>query len=659
MKIKQLSEAVINQIAAGEVIERPSCIIRELLDNSLDAGASKISIEVNLNPLYIKVEDDGMGLEAEEIGLAFKRHTTSKISSLHDVYNQQGSSTRFRGFRGEALASIASVSSVTISSKTEPSEFGSKAFLKEGKIIQQEKKARTRGTTIEIENLFYNAPVRKKFISSPNEQGELIIKPIQKKHIKKEIIHHILASSGVGFSYKISSGDRKDEMVIPPTAKLLDKIGLFFKAGGGKDLKEELLPVTGTKNGFTVRGYVSNSKIREKTTQSLVLMVFNRVIQDYTFIKAITHAYQNIIPFKAYPMAFLEVIPPNESADINVHPQKKEIRFLNQSNFFGAISSIVRENLERSLVAMQRNNLAKSGTIGEAGYSYKEAGRGEVERGTEKDIERESTLALRDYGNYRNNYGDISAEKNPELYSSPYNNFSNSFKSRANPSNNLSESEHSSKIKGEQNTSGNYIFTSDLFASGFKVLGQVAKCYIIFSINNDLYITDQHAAHERINFDRIQAHLNNNTANEQTLLIPLVIEKNSLEKEAILSSQGLLKEFNLEIDDFGENGLRVSSYPSFIPEKNLISILEVIFETILKKNSFTKSEVMRDVSARIACRISVKAGDELSLAEMEALIQEIYEKDYIHTCPHGRPFVKKISEQDLIKLFERNQHIIG
>ncbi len=617
--IKALEEEVINKIAAGEVIEKPACIVRELLDNSLDAKAKNITIKISFNPFYIKIEDDGDGIAQEQVTLAFKRHTTSKITSLNDIYD-----LKTRGFRGEALAAIASVSEVKVVTKTKLAEVATELTLRGGEILNQKEVAGNQGTSITIKNLFYNAPVRKKFITTINNQGQIQIKAQEKKNIKEEIIHHILASANVSFNYYFTSEKKIEEMQVPASLSLKDKIDLFFtNKNSPSKIAHHLIPLNQEYNGFQIKGYLTDLTIREKNSRQQFLIMHNRVVKDYRFTKALQNAYFSRLPGGTYPMAFVQIIPPQKTVDINVHPQKKEVRFKNNQDFFQAIYYSVKASLDELIVKKQREQLAKSAT---AFYN------------PPIDSYEEPTLTF-------------NQEKSSLLENPLTKNFSPSRENEKIP-------QAEKEVKNSQEHYPQIKNSPFLLNENFTVLGQVALCYIVFVIGDDLYLTDQHAAHERINFDKINDSLQHSKLTSQNLLIPLILERDALEKEIILEKKKLLAKYSLELEDFGEKNLRLLSYPSFIKEEKLPEVVSDVLEAIVEKGNITLEDLSQKIVARMACRMSVMKGDALTKEEMKAIIQEVYEKDYIHTCPHGRPFVKKISTQELAGFFERNKHIL-
>ena len=619
--ILPLKEEIVNKIAAGEVIEKPSCLLRELLDNSLDAKANQISVLVHFHPFKLIVEDDGIGIEKEQVALAFKRHTTSKIRDLNDIYT-----LTTRGFRGEALAAIASVAEVNITTKTPTNDTGIKMTIKGGEIIKREELACKVGTKIAVKNLFYNAPVRKKFITTIDARGSMSIKSQEKKNLKEQILHHALASKGVAFNYAFEHGKKTEEIIIPNDFTLREKINFFFSAKHDKNgLLDHLLEVNEEHNGFHLKGFVSDLTIKEKNAQQQFLIMNNKVIKDYRFTKALQTAYQSRLPWGTHPLAFICVVPPKETVDINVHPQKKEVRFRNNQDFFQAVYYGIRNCLDKELIKKQKSGFEKSPT-----FFYGEP-RENSNHMTFADPEGIGTSSIAE-----NTSEDFLVKTNQLVE----------------PMTNKSEHSASKNKAGEMASHfKNY--------PNLKILGQVDLCYIIFTIENNLYITDQHAAHERINFDKINKALQEDKSCSQSLLIPIIIRKSFLEKEMILNQKNLLEKFHLGIEDFGEKNLRVLRFPNFIKENKMMDVLNGAFEAILQKENLDLEDLTKDIASRMACRMSIMKGDYLSLGEMEAIIKEVYVKDYIQVCPHGRPFVKKITADELASFFDRNKHIRG
>lgn len=655
-KIRVLDQDTINRIAAGEVIENPAGIIRELLDNAIDAGAKHIQIRVNFSDFFIEVLDDGCGIHLDDVELAFEKHATSKIKNFKDIYF-----TSTLGFRGEALASLASVSEVVIETAIGNDGLGVRYRIRGGEKVALEKIACNRGTRIQVRDLFFNTPVRKKFLTLKNKplknlgNSVLELKPGEKKNIKQEIIRHILAQDGIGFQYFILDKNEKLEINIPAQYTLKDKILMFFK--GGSSLNDALLPVKNTLNGFAIEGYITDLSIREYRSDKQFLIIKDRVVKDPSFLKAVVTAYLHKIPRGSHPMIFLRVkLDQSDDVDTNIHPRKEQVKFQNPRLFFDTIKNTIKYVLGLSFLEPGQNSINYSNIT----------------------LKKNSRLSLADdNGPSTVSFNPNSLRKAQEQFhnrSQTYEPFMVSDKERESERQKLfTEGEFSPSSKIIPNVPETSIrpISPDL---PLVVLGQIADTFIIFSIGDDLYITDQHAAHERINYDQLLKKIHNPKDNEtkkevdtQMLLIPILLEKDPVEKESILLQQKTLDQLGFEVEDFGAGTLRINRVPAYLPEnkieKTVKSLIEMIAlrsqEEPIDPSSVEAQEFLGDMVATMACRMSIMAGDRLSHTAMEEIVREVYNKGYILTCPHGRPFVKKISLKEMRLFFDRGRHILG
>ncbi len=665
-KVQILDQDTVNQIAAGEVIENSAGIIRELLDNAIDAGAKHIQIRVNFSDFFIEVLDDGCGIHPDDVELAFEKHATSKIKNFKDIYF-----TSTLGFRGEALASLASVSEVIIETAIGNDGLGIRYRIRGGKKVTLEKIACNRGTRIQVRDLFFNTPVRKKFLILKNkplknsENSTLELKPGEKKNIKQEIICHILAQDGIGFQYFILDKNEKLEINIPAQYTLKDKILMFFKGGGS--LNNALLPVKNTLNGFSIEGYITDLSIREYRSDKQFLIIKDRVVKDPSFLKAVITAYLHKIPRGSHPMIFLRVkLDQSDDVDINVHPRKEQVKFQNPRLFFDTIKNTIKHTLSLSFLESGRNPMNYSN------ITFKKNSRLSL-----ADDNSPSTISF-DLNSLRK------AQEQFHNHSQIHEPFTVSDKERESKRQKLFTEEElpsSSRIIPDVPETPKTLTVSDETPIRpispdlpLVVLGQIADTFIIFSIGDDLYVTDQHAAHERINYDQLLKKIHNPKDNgirkkvdTQMLLIPILIEKDPVEKESILLQQKTLDQLGFEVEDFGTGTLRINRVPAYLPENKIEKIVKSLIEMIalrsqeesLDPSSVDAQEFLGDMIATMACRMSIMAGDRLSHTAMEEIVREVYNKGYILTCPHGRPFVKKISLKEMRLFFDRGRHILG
>ena len=631
--IKQLSEDIINQIAAGEVIEKPASIVRELLDNSIDAGSTAIRIEIDLNDNFsIVISDDGCGIPRAELPLAFKRYATSKINTFNDIYD-----IKHLGFRGEALASIAAIAEVTLISKIKEADSAYAIEIKGGEIIKEYPTSLNQGTKITVKNIFYNTPVRKKFLKN------LIY---EKQEIKKEIIVHILSTANIHFIYNSKKNNQtQQEINIHKNFTFKDKIATLYK----QIPQDSLIEVEVERNGFFLQGYVTDQTYRAKSKKDQYLILKNRMIKNATFQAALQSCYINVLPSKTFPASFLKFITPSRFTDINVHPAKKEVKFQDSQVVYDFFYQNIKSILYQRIYQTQKSDIEDS--LAKPAFTYNDQQQSHSFRKFAfKDIVQDIPSSTKQ-GMIQHQHGKQKSDeqnkgKEADSFYSP-------------------EKLDSLAIKqGENRFTLSKDKTKNLdlqtFEDSIQIFGQIAKCYLVFAIGKDLFIGDQHAIHERINFDMLNEAIEYNKKIErQALLIPLILHRNSQEIEMILMQQQQLSQFGIMISAFGKDAVKVNEVPSFFKEERVQQIINDILDKLCDNPNLKLTEFLEKITSTIACRMSIMSGDELSQREIRDLILTLYQKDYIHNCPHGRPFLKKISYSDLLAFFERSKHLPG
>jgi DNA mismatch repair protein MutL len=544
-KIQILPSDLIDKIAAGEVVERPASVVKELVENSIDAGSRHISIEVKgAGKKLMAVADDGSGLTEEEIELALLRHSTSKLSSLEDLFNIQT-----LGFRGEALPSIASVSKMKI-----------------------ERNGSGKGVTVKVSDLFQNIPARLKFLKSDSTEVG---------HITDLVSRFILSHPEIAF--KLTLDDR--EVFSSPGAGKLEEAAL---AVYGLDLTKDLLPV----ENEMVKGLVSRPNISRVDRNLESFFVNGRYVKNFLLGRAVEDAYRTLIPLNRYPVAILFLAVPPAEVDVNVHPTKREVKFLKTQEVTGAVYHAVKEALSEIL------------EVGKKGEGY------------EASIEAGSKMSVQDSG-----------------YQLPISNIHTGIHS-PHPTSSVQEME---------------LVVSDI--QPLIPVYQHLDTYIIATDGVDLALIDQHAAHERILFDRLQLNPMREK-HSQSLLIPENIE--FTQQEALLLKENLdfLAGLGFEIEEFGGNSFLIRSVPQVItrvpPREVLSDILTELSDSALKDKQTA-------ILKLIACHGAVKAGDRLSVEEMNGLLRDLYKTINPLTCPHGRPTMVKLTQADLEKMFGRRK----
>ncbi len=598
MVIRKLSENVISQIAAGEVIERPSSVIRELLDNCLDAGAKEVAINLTLGSeataFVMEVSDDGVGISREDLPLAFERHATSKIEKVEDIF-----SCSTMGFRGEALASIASVASLTIQTAMKAGE-GYELTCRGGELGKLKKITRARGTTMRVSELFYNLPVRQGFLKSL---------AAEKSEIKREIIFRALAHEGVGFTLKsLKVGEAAvEELRIPQGLGLREKIHLLF----GSRIEKELLELPGlTTEKIKVTGFVTGAHFHGKSRREQFFFYKKRPIVNSTLSAAFSQAYLNLLPGRTYPACVLMIEMNGTEVDVNVHPQKKDVRFRDTDLIFRAVFHKVKDTLLAKLKSEGKNVELPTSAFVSSPPAYLP---GNVERQTSLFGLQESSGSDKEF-TYRLK---PSADEYVPLVK------------------NVEVSSHNSSVPN------------------FRVLGQIGKLFIAYVIGRDFYLADGHALHERIHFDRLAQRLNSRELSYQDLLVPLVLDRGVADASKILAMKETFEPLGLYFENFGQGKIKLERVPDYLDQKKSGEIIHGLIDEVLEVNLKNRAELREKALSTIACRMSIMSGDELTLAQMHDLIVLLYEKDYVHLCPHGRPFVKKIDFEELCGYFGR------
>ena len=634
-RIRILDESVSNAIAAGEVVENPTSMIKELIENSLDAGSKEIKLEVWNGGLDISISDSGCGMSKEDLLLSIERHATSKILTKDDLFN-----IRTYGFRGEALSSIASVSKMILSSRTEDMQNGTQMNVLGGKVTNLKDIQRNIGTQIEIKDLFYNTPARKKFLRKENTEY---------LNIKDIFLKEALANPNVKFILNIEG-----------------KESIKTSGNGIENAILEIFGKNYLKNfsKFSL-GYLGNANLFKANRDSIFVFINGRSVKSKIVEEAVIAAYHTKLMKGKYPTAliFLEVKP--SEIDVNVHPSKKVVKFANQN----AIFDLVKEEIANFFIDDE-----------DFISPYIEA-ENEVEENTKNnfldinDFSQLSVVKKEDYS--KKDYKDIEIEKektfgsaaittesdiNPnEIKEDSKNieNFDNSVKNLIPVNKNkveindgiIEKSENNKYIFNQEDVSRGKIFDdfSSLKNIDFKVIGQVFDTFILVERNGLLEIYDQHIIHERILYEKLKQEYYNHSMSKQSLLVPIRFELDPREKQLALENIEIFSSFGFDIDDFDKNEILLRS----IPTMNLRDSYENIFREILNNISKNKDiDIRENIIVSMSCKGAIKANHKLTIEEMYSMVAKLHEVGE-YTCPHGRPIIVKMSLLDLEKLFKR------
>lgn len=607
MPIHKLDENTANQIAAGEVVENPSSVVKELLENALDAGAKRIRITLKKGGLEeITVIDDGSGIPSAELPLAFQRHATSKIKILADL-----EIIKTLGFRGEALPSIASVSKISLTTRHKTEETGSYLSLEAGKEQEFQKLGFPVGTRVSVRNLFFNTPARRKFLKGISAETARISRTVQ-----------ILALSRPDVSFVIQK-ESGTFLETPGDGRLLNVISSIF----GSNMVRELVPVDHFVEGdISLSGYISNLTYTRNNRNYQFFYVNNRYVRSSFLRNSLDKCFRDHVTSKRYPVAFLFLqIPPREM-DVNVHPAKIEVRFHREDSIDSFLQKALKTSFSGSFIPS---------------WSPKTQGTADP-RGTQFSVENEkfteeSKTSIRETGAPQNYYS--SSNKIPDT---SLNKTEAAAERTAYPTKDKKEDYFETKLD---------LDNDDFFKGRF--LGQVFSSYILIEgkKGENFYFLDQHAAHERVLWENIQLKKQEDSGESQATL-PLTIELPLSLAEALSTKLEFLKEIGLELEQFGNNTFILRAVPFALQEVITSEVLLDILEEVTSQNLFD-SEYKKHTLLQLACKGAIKANQSLAKDEIESLLEQLEKCTNPFYCPHGRPVFFQIGKNELERYFKR------
>ncbi len=595
--IKELTPELANMIAAGEVVERPASVIKELVENSIDAKATSIEIKVkNAGKTFISVLDNGTGMSKEDALMAFKRHATSKVGDINDLF-RIGS----LGFRGEALPSISSVSKLSL--ETSMGEVGTRVVVENGEFKVVEPCSAKKGTYICVEDLFYNTPARLKHLKSDYTELAVINETIMK-----------LALSYPSISFSFYNEDRLSYST-SGNGNLLENIALLYGTSIGKNM----LFVEGKNFDFKVSGYISSIKESKPNRYSIITILNGRAVRMPSIVTSIIESYRTYLPSDRFPIVVLNIESELSLVDVNVHPSKNEVRLSKEDQLKELISQCVLDTLKKSFL-VPTVSISKPKENVEQGYlsiNYPSA-------------RKEETLELKENSNEYNKQIDKLSELE------------------------LKTQFIEENVNEEIEIVKNIIKTENKpYQKHIRIIGQVHGTYIVGEDEEGMYLIDQHAAMERINYEKFsKAILNNNESMD--LLVPIVLEYDAASSVQINKFLPILEDLGLCLEPFGINTFRINSIPVWAKESDIKVYAVNMIEQILSTNKIDLNILREHAIATLACKASLKANKALSLYEMEVLVQRLFDEcDNPFTCAHGRPTIVKITSYELEKMFKR------
>ncbi|MFA4915950.1 MAG: DNA mismatch repair endonuclease MutL [Syntrophales bacterium] len=594
-RIIVLPEELTNKIAAGEVVERPASIVKELLENALDAGATEVAIELEKGGYgFIKVVDNGEGIGREDVPLAFARYATSKIYQFEDIYR-----VKSFGFRGEALPSIASISRIEMVTRRRGVVSGTRVIVETGQVKEIVDAGCPVGTSISVSHIFDSVPVRKKFLKQDiTEQGHCI-----------DVITRV-ALSHPEVRMKVVA-NKREIMNIPATEDASLRISLLL----GADFMDHILPVNGRRGSISVRGFVCRPEVTRSSPRHIYCYVNRRFVRDYLLKHAVMTAYKRLIDGKRYPAVVLSVDLPPEDVDVNVHPAKMEVRFKNPRDIYGVIVEALSGALTGVLARTSDGYTSSEGRVGYDGYQAR----------VEEAMQRYTVSSGR-----------------RKLF------FTKTFSSK--------EEDNTEQVVPAETVAEGLVSPTGMSFAELDYVGQIAGTYLLFSAPQGLIMLDQHAAHERILFEKFkrEALESGEKLVRQRLLIPVVINLPPKEFSFLMTCRQTLKEAGIEVEPFGTDTIVIKSISCMLsgiePKTIIIDLLEELSEL---GQSVTVKDKSDKIFAFLACRGAVKANQRLSVPEVAKLCRDLDTTPFSSTCPHGRPVYVSFSLTYIEKMFKR------
>ena len=660
--IHVLDETTINKIAAGEVVERPASVIKELIENSIDASATNIEVEIGDGGVtYMRITDNGIGMTEEDARLAILRHATSKIQHVEDLFDIAS-----LGFRGEALASIASVSHFSLTTRKADSDLGTRITVDGGTFTDCIPYGAAPGTTIEIRDLFYNTPARRKFLKTERTESSKIQDIVGK-----------LALSNPHISFKLIIDDRV-AIITPGNGNIGDTVAALY----GYKTKDDIFSVAYESDSIYIDGVVSKPTLLKSTRIWQTIIVNNRVISDKTIMKAIDNAYHALLPKNGHPLVVLNITVPAEMVDINVHPRKSEVKFSDDKIIFkavyhgilNALNNPLHERYERESSSYMNGKVTnESGLNNEKddnNSTYDSYRAPSVVQDEMQSAEHIATAVDFDkvFGGRRTKGYEVMRSETAQFvenlktkgYTPPAPKATYEQSSFTDESFDAVPTEYTSYTKEDverfkslaQDIREDNTEERTIQNSGFLPMGQVASCYILAKKGDDLYIIDQHAAHERVRYDKLCK--SSEAIPMQSILVPQYSEATDDEMNLVEEEREILLDLGFDVELGGPTKIKLVGAPVDLVESKAFEILQYVFSYLHDHQQPTKAQLRHEMLAYASCRGAIKAGHNLNMYQMTTLIEDLFSTEKPYVCPHGRPTIIKFTPDELGKLFLRS-----
>ena len=633
-RINVLPKEIYQLIAAGEVVERPSSVVKEMIENSLDAGAKNITLEIkNGGSTYIRITDDGCGIERDDVRKVFISHATSKISKKDDL-----NSIATLGFRGEAMASISAVSKVELLTKAEHEEIGTRYEIAGGEELEFDDAGCPNGTTIVVRDIFFNTPARMKFLKKDVTEGNQVAGIVDRMAISHPEISFRFIRDGKQVLITSGNGDLKSTVY-----SVL-----------GKEMSDSLMSVDYSFNDMRITGFVSKPTASRKSRAGQYFYINNRIVKSKTAMAALEQAYKNTIMVGRFPACVLNIELNPAQVDVNVHPAKTEVRFANEKPIFDLVYYAVKTAIENDRtvkeVEFKENPIYRQESKNVYQNNDNKSFQAKFDFFKKKD-EPPSQQVIKTKP--REDFWQVEAPK-PEYKiardEKPKARVDINIEYEEPEENSTAESKDVPKERDIEKVVITDEKDNENFIPNFKLIGEAFKTYLIVEIENELYFIDKHAAHERMNFERFKAQA---TVETQMLLAPVVVNLTKDEFIAISENVELIKKCGFELEEFGESQIIVRAIPSLVDGDSVKDLMLEIAQKLLEHKTDILPDKIDWIYHSASCRGAVKAGDYTSRQEQEMFVKKLLSMPNIRFCPHGRPVFIKMSKYDIEKQFGR------
>lgn len=640
-EIKVLDQYTIDNIAAGEVVERPSSVVKELVENAIDAKANAITVEIKEGGIkLIRVTDNGTGIEKAQIPTAFLRHATSKIRNVEDLLEVTS-----LGFRGEALSSIAAVAQVELISKTADSLSGARYEIHGGKEITLEEIGCPEGTTFLVRNLFYNVPARRKFLKTAMTEASYI-----------ETMIRQLAISHPAISFKFVHNNQ-NKLSTPGNGNLKDVIYHIY----GRDIAKNLLECTWEQHGISISGYIGKPLISRGNRGYENYFVNGRYIKNAIISRAIEDAYKTYNMLHKYPFTTLMLDVPSESLDVNVHPTKMEVRFSDGENLYGVIYEAVRQ-------ALQQKNLIPDVKLDSAKKKKETILKKETLPEPFEVLRRKQEIRKVELGEQSRREIDhlmptkssepvpVSQNEPKRLIKEDTSNIKNDIIDEIRTQLHQNQIQETAVYQTSDEKQISFLSeekTKEQWKPKFQIIGQLFATYWLMEFEDRFYIMDQHAAHEKVNYEKLMAALKKKEIYRQQLAPPLILSLSMKEAEILQQYQKAFEKLGFVIEEFGGQEYCIRAVPANLYGLGEQDVFIELLDSVLEEGVMTDMNMITDKIASMSCKAAVKGNQKISRIEVEHLIEELMKCENPYTCPHGRPTMISMTKTEIEKKFKR------